>query len=276
MSREGTAKAMAFIQGQIDKLPEAPTCEEILNRELTPVSWIVPDLIPAGLTILAGSPKIGKSWLILAVAWAISVGGCVLGSIHVDLATVLYLALEDNERRLKDRLSKVADHGSGRLYLPTTWKRGREGVSNLEAWMLKHPDTKAIFVDTLQRLLGVEDFNSYRETYDAMATLKEVADRYRIGIILVHHTKKAPMQERKHDWLGDVAGSIGSTGGADTVITLRRPRGQNDGVLNVTGRDVVEREMPIRFDPTVGTWTIISDDEDREPSGKEKAAGLDL
>ncbi len=273
MSREQTIKQMAFIQGQIDKLPSAPTCDELLGREFDPVRWIVRDLIPTGVTILAGAPKIGKSWIVLGMAWAVSVGGCVLGSIHVEQNTVLYLALEDNERRLKDRLKKVADHGSGRLYLPTTWKRGREGINHLEAWMLKHPETRAIFVDTLQRLMGVEDFNSYRETYDAIVNVKEVADRYKIGIVLVHHTKKAPVQERTHDWINDVAGSIGSVGGADTIITMRRPRGQNDGVLNVTGRDVAEREVPIRFDPSVGTWTIITEEEEKTIDGKMKAAG---
>lgn len=272
-NREKTAREMAFLQGQMDKLPPAPTSEEILRKEIPPVSWVVPELIPQGVTILAGAPKLGKSYLVLAIAWAISVGGRVLGSIKVEMAEVLYLALEDNDRRLKARLSKIADHGSGKLYLPTTWRRGAEGIVSLEAWMLRHPETKVIFVDTLQKLAGVEDFNSYRETYDSMARIKEVSDRYNIGVLVVHHTKKAQPGDKRHDWLGDLSGSVGISGAADTIIKMARARGQSDGVLSVTGRDVVEREFPIRFDPAAGTWTIVSEEEEDRADPKRKAAG---
>jgi hypothetical protein len=141
--------------------------------------------------------------------------------------------------------------------------------------MLANPGTRIIFIDTLQKISGVEDSNSYRETYNAAAELKRIADRYSIAIVVIHHTSKVSTT----DFVHSVNGSVGLTGAADTVITIDRPRGQNDGVLKITGRDVEENEIGIRFDPDVGTWVKI-DEVPSTPSvrsrGKDAASGEEL
>jgi RecA-family ATPase len=251
--REKTAREMAFIQTTMDKLPASPSAHELMATNFPPIPWIVPGFITTGLTIIAGAPKLGKSWLILGVAWALGIGGRVFGRIKVPECEVLFLALEDTNRRLKERLIKIGANGPSKLFMPTLWPKGGEGIIYLDAWMLKHPDTKAVFVDTLQRISGVEDSNSYQQTYDSAAALKKLADKYGIAIIVVHHTRKMATE----DFLHSVSGSVGLTGAADTIITMTRPRGQDEGVLNITGRDVEENEYGIRFCPDIGTWELM-------------------
>jgi RecA-family ATPase len=216
--------------------------------------------------------------MILGFAWALALGGRVLGDIAVEQCPVLFLALEDTERRLKERLLKMkVPRGANKLELRTQWPKGGDGIQSLNAWMIARPETKAIFIDTLQKISGVEDSNSYRETYNSGAALKKIADRYGIAIIAIHHTSKVPTT----DFVHSVNGSVGLTGSADTVITIERPRGQSDGVLRITGRDVEEAEVGIRFDPDIGTWKRL-DDVPSTPSvrskkkdGKSAAAGTD-
>src|SRR5258708_7721088 len=83
--------------------PAPFTLQELLDRELPPIQWAIPDILPEGLTLLAGKPKLGESGLALAMALAVAAGGGALGTLPVTQGEVLYLALEDNERRLQSR-----------------------------------------------------------------------------------------------------------------------------------------------------------------------------
>ena len=253
----------------ISKLPKAITSEELLAKDFPPMVWIVPRFIASGFTILAGAPKMGKSWLALGMATALSCGGRILGEILVEECDVLYLALEDTERRLKERMSRMNVRGSPRLSLLTEWPRGNAGVKALHSWMLEHPNTKAIFIDTLGSISGVEDGNSYQETYRETADLKKIADQFDVAIVVVFHSSK----QARADFVDDVIGSRGLTGAADTIITMKRPRGQHDGVLSITGRDVVEEELGIHFDVDVGSWTLM----DSVPQEKKawRSSGFD-
>src|SRR5215213_4571911 len=76
---------------------------DIHNTEYPDAVWIVPGLIPAGMTLLAGRPKAGKSWISLQTSKAVTSGGDIFGE-KVECGRVLYLALEDNDRRLKKRM----------------------------------------------------------------------------------------------------------------------------------------------------------------------------
>jgi RecA-family ATPase len=230
--------------------------------------------VTTGLTILAGAPKLGKSWFALGMAFAISVGGRVLGDIKVSMADVLYLALEDTPRRLQGRMVRMGVSPTVKLRLMTEWPHGPRGILALDAWMLEHPETRAVIVDTVGKMSGVEDGNSYQETYRFASDLKRVADRHEIAVVAITHSAKI----KKEDWTHNVIGSVGTIGAADTIMVMTRPRGCVDGILSVTGRDVVEEEAGIRFDPDVGTWTML----DYVPKargqwrdGKAQAAGGD-
>jgi len=237
--------------------PRVWTCSELIESTFPEPVWAVPGLIPAGLTILAGSPKIGKSWLALHIATALSIGGAVLGQIKVPKAEdLLYLALEDTPRRLKNRLDKMGAISSVNLNIVTEWPRGPKAIELLDRWMEAHPDTKVVIIDTLQRVRALGDHPpSYAEDYSEVGLLKSFADRHGIAVIVLTHTRKMAAD----DYLHMVTGTTGISAAADTVICLTRTRGQADAVLSATGRDIDEQELALRFDTEIGTWNILGD-----------------
>jgi|SRR5215213_7285135 len=94
-----------------------------MAAELPPIRWTVPGLLPEGVALFAGKPKLGKSWLALGLAIAVASGGVALGAMPVERGEVLYFALEDNHRRLQHRLKKVlaGDTAPDHLRIATEW-----------------------------------------------------------------------------------------------------------------------------------------------------------
>src|SRR5262249_13086389 len=81
------------------------------NEILAPLEWVVEVLLPIGLALLIGKPKLGKSWIALALAVACACGELALGKYKTKQCDVLYLALEDNKRRLESRLRRLLPQG---------------------------------------------------------------------------------------------------------------------------------------------------------------------
>ena len=235
------------------------TCWDLLDKEFPEPTWAIPGIVPEGLTILAGNPKIGKSWLALNIGVAASLGGRVLGEIQVDKMPVLYLALEDSQRRLQTRLNMVGSLPSKDLYLETRWERGEEGLKKLVKWMKDYPQTRLIIIDTLARFRGISlaNGNQYDPDYRAIAKIKEIADQFEISILLIHHTRKSASD----DYVEEVSGTFGLTGAADTVLRLKRGRGRADAELSATGRDIEERDIALEFRNNIG-WCILGDAKD--------------
>ena len=73
------------------------TAAALQRRDFAPLKFVVQEVLPEGLTLLAGAPEIGKSWLALDIAIAVAAGRFCLGGQGVDQGEVLYLALEDGE-----------------------------------------------------------------------------------------------------------------------------------------------------------------------------------
>jgi predicted ATP-dependent serine protease len=135
--------------------PVIRTAKELFSLQLPEVKWIVLKILPQGLIILAGKPKIGKSWIVLHIALSVSLGGVALGSVDVEKGDVLYLALEDTERRLKDRLNKLLSGGippDNFYYCTNDWGRLPEAGVRIEKFLDEHKDTRLIVVDTLQKI----------------------------------------------------------------------------------------------------------------------------
>lgn len=234
--------------------PQSWTSQKLLESVFPKVKWAVPGIIPSGLTVLAGAPKVGKSWLTLQIGAALSTGENVLGNIVVEKTGVLYLSLEDTPRRLKERLEKIQAYPSENFHFRTDWSRMTQGLFMLEEFLIEHPTVSVIIIDTLAKIKPVRDSN-YSNDYDDAGNLKQLAELYDVSIILVHHTRKA----YDDDWINMISGSTGITGAADTLCGLFRSRGQADAVLHITGRDVDEQEIALQFEKPTGIWTIMGD-----------------
>ncbi len=240
---------------------EPVTAADLMAMEFPEPRWAVPGYLCEGLNILAGSQKLGKSWLALGTAIAVASGGRALGKIEVEEGDVLYLALEDTLRRLKDRLGMVlkGEPAPPRLTLAIEWSRMDEGgIDRLRHWLLAKRETRLVIIDTLKKVRPPRGRNGsfYDEDYEAMSDLKEVADEFGVCMVVIHHVTKAAYE----DVFNAVSGSMGLTGAADATLILERPRGSRQGTLHITGRDVEEKAgedaMALEWDETTGSWTL--------------------
>jgi hypothetical protein len=238
---------------------EMYTAADLVEMTLSEPKWAVQGIVPEGLTILAGKPKLGKSWAALNMAVAISGNKLVFGSAPADKGDVLYLALEDNPRRLKARLEKVLGSvrdASPRLILATRWPRqDKHGLKEIEKWLDSQPEARLVIVDTWARFKPArgKGKDRYEEDYQHAVELKALADQSEVAVLVLHHARKMAAD----DALDEVSGSNGLTGAADTILVLRRDRTEADATLLITGRDVEEQELALRFDPSKGAWRII-------------------
>lgn len=253
------------------QIPETVTAADLMLAELPPVRWVVPGVLPEGVTLLAGKPKLGKSWLALGLCVAVAAGGVALGTRQVEQRDVLYLALEDNRRRLQKRLGKMlCGPAPSELEMATAWPKLDEGgVEVLEAWLGEHPEAGLIAIDTLAKIRPrTRGQNVYQEDYAALEELLPLAAQHEVAIVVVHHTRKMAAA----DPLDEISGSTGLTGGVDGVLVLKRDRGKADAVLHVDGRDIEEpAEYALKWDAETAGWTIVGDAEEYRMSEERKA-----
>jgi hypothetical protein len=239
---------------------------DLLAWKLPPVRWVVPDILPEGLTLLAGKPKLGKSWLALSLALSIAAGGVALGKQAVTQGEVLYLALEENARRLQARARQLlalmteVPHG---LEFALDWPRLAEGgLSYLEEYLKTHPHTRLVVIDTWAKVAPRTDTRrctQYEGDYEALTPLKQLAETYHVSILAVHHLRKTGAA----DVLDEITGSTGMTGAVDGALILKRERGQLDATLFVTGRDVErEQELALRFEAETAQWRLLGSAEE--------------
>lgn len=225
-------------------------------QEFPPLQWMVPGLIPEGMGLLVGAPKLGKSWLALSICLQVAAGGVVLEACIVEPRPVLYLAMEDGNRRLQDRARKLL----GGAPLPQQFEFAIyiEHTANdvIGAWLEQHPHGLVV-CDTLQKVRPKRknDKDVYGEDYDAVGDLKQLVDVHPgSGLLAVHHTNKA----RGGDFMDATSGSNGINGAADYTALLTRARNQGDGLLQLTGRDVIEAEYALKFNE--GRWMAVGHD----------------
>ena len=231
------------------------TAADIINSDYPPVRWIVPDVIPEGLTKIDGGPKIGKSFLAIHLGTAVSSGGCFMGSIPVTQREVLYLALEDSERRLKNRLLKQGGIGNENFYIETavSWKGG---IATLQKYLKEYPTTGLVIIDTLYMFSPMQDTNSYSDTYKPISAIQKIATETEIPIILIHHTKKGTKDGSGEGWADEGMGSQGINGAVDTIILLKKSDGKNEGTMRIKGRDIEEVCFDVVFDKDICIWRI--------------------
>ena len=228
-------------------------------------AWVVPGIIPEGCCILSGHPKIGKSFLVLALALAAASGGTVLG-VKLEARPVLYMALEDDPRRLQLRSRILLDDAALPSEFSFMTRYDSEGAMDLaKTWVDSHrTDKPLVIVDTLEKIRGERSPNGYSDDYKA-GTLLQTLLANGGTVIAVHHNRKG----QSDDFLDQVSGTLGLAGSVDTIITLNRQRTGTSGTLSVTGRDVDEMVYKLNF--VGGQWSTDGDDLAVAASGQRRA-----
>jgi len=249
---------------------EMVTAPELWREQFPALREIVPGLLFEGAALLVARPKLGKSWLALGLSIAVATGGRALGTIDVDAGDVLYLALEDGPRRLQGRLKALTDRPPERLTFATEWPRfDQGGLAAAEAWLQAHPDARLLVVDTLARVRPPVDARAslYGGDYNALSGLADLSHRHRCAVVVVHHSRK----QGSDDPLDTVSGSFGLTAAVDAILVMKRDSAAGGVSLSITGRDLPDRELAIRFDRDSLTWALNGNAEDARRSEIEKA-----
>lgn len=246
---------------------------QLEHMEFPETRWAVPNLIPEGLTIFAGRPKLGKSWLILNLLLSITTGRKALGQMPVEPQEALYLSLEDNGRRLQERMRLLLPEQrfpAGLHFATRLHRLDRGGMQQLQRFIADNPAIKTIVIDTFSKIRPLAGKgNSYDEDYDILGTLQQFAFKNHLAVVLIHHTRKSESE----NIIDEIAGSTGISAAADSILVLKKISGVM--TLYATGRDYDSRELALHFNRETGGWFIMGDAETFQLS-QERREILDI
>ena len=229
--------------------------ETLMSQPLTPLNFVVDTLLSQGLHILAGSPKVGKSWLALWLAVTVAKGESIWG-MGVKQGTTLYLCLEDSTLRIQNRLFEITEDAPASVHFSTNSDTLGKGLEEqLRAFLSEHPDTVLVIIDTLQMIRGAGYDNTYANDYRDLSALKQIADAHGIAILLIHHLRK----ESADDVFNRISGTTAISGAVDSSFTLvEERRGSGRAKLSCIGRDIEYRELTLERNGE-NVWELVSD-----------------
>ena len=268
--------ASKWIDAALKVDPNAPTEKDngltllsadlILTTDFPEPVWTIPNLLPVGLAILAGAPKLGKSWLGLQVAFSIASGGMALGE-RVEAGPVLYLALEDPARRLKERMLKQGwTRGLPAEFMPVgrfadEIKDLTNGGGEKLARQIEARGYRLVVIDTLSRAMpSGKDQRDVGDMTRALTPLQEIAHAHNCAVLMIdHHRKVGNGGGAAPDAIGDILGSTAKGAMSDTAWGLYRERGKAGARLVITGREVVEKNLALQMDWLTGVWQLEGD-----------------
>ena len=230
------------------------SAETLFYTPLDHPRMLIDGILSNGLAILSGDSKIGKSWMVLWFCLKISRGEPVWG-LPTSKTDVIYLALEDKDWRIQQRMQDLIDVPPTNLHFGfSCGKLGAELEGQIKLALKDQPNTGLLFIDTLQMVRDnvSSRVNAYAQDYRDLSALKKIADDHNICIFLVHHNRK------EHDGsnvFNDMTGSTGIAGVADTCMVLRKEdRFGNNAVLSITGRDIEEKRLKLAMRKNV--WEV--------------------
>lgn len=270
-----------------EKTPAPKSAAHLLTQQFAPVQWAVRGILPEGVSILSGDPKIGKSWFLYQATVAVAAGKPLWpGREPETQGEALMLALEDNDRRLQRRLRAllprfVTVNGRRfdqaditRLHYATKWPRAEEGVAQLATWLRAHPECRLVVIDTVSAFRQrdvAKNKSAYAADYEVGEMFKPLTQEFSCAIVLVMHNRK----QHSEDALQLVSGTQGMTGGVDNVLVMQRKRGNLDAGLYVDGRDIEEPlDMALRFND--GFWSGTGQTVDQARMSDERRKVLEV
>ena len=248
------------IQRRLDRITDPAYLHTMSMSELYETVYpsrppIIDGLLYPGTYLLAGAPKIGKSFLVAQLAYHVSTG-LPLWEYSVNKSIVLYLALEDDYKRLQDRMFRMFGVDSTEnLHFATCAKQIGNGLeSQMELFLREHPNTRLIIIDTLQMVREISgETYSYASDYETVGKLKQFADQFGICLLLVHHTRKQPANDK----FEMISGTTGLLGCADGAFLLQKERGSSlSATLDIIGRDQGEQKIFLQRDKEHLIWNL--------------------
>ena len=228
--------------------------ESLMSLPLTPLNFVVDTLLSQGLHLLAGSPKVGKSWLALWLSVMVAKGEPVW-KMPTKQGTTLYLCLEDSVLRIQNRLFEITEDAPSSVHFCTECALIGQGLEEqVETFLATHPDTVLVIIDTLQMVRPARDA-TYANDYRDLSALKRLADAHGIAILLIHHLRK----ETADDVFNRISGTTAISGAVDSsFILVEEKRGSGRAKLSCVGRDIEYRELELQRG-SENVWELVSD-----------------
>lgn len=234
------------------------TFDELLSTDFPEPEWIINGILPVGLVILAGKPKVGKSFLALQLAHAVGSGGHIFGQ-QVKQRKVLYLALEDPPRRLKDRLRKQGAESGIAAVAMTDWPKFGASGGGIEL-LREQIDAEGfglVIVDTLSRAAGMSDQLDVAAMTALLDPLQRIAQERNMTILVIDHHPKASGFDNNP--VMDIFGSVAKGAVPDGAMGLYTQQGKRGATLAVAGRELEGAEFALEFDGMLGTWQLLGE-----------------
>ena len=213
-----------------------------LNAQvIPPLAWAVPGWFPEGMTFQGGGPKSGKSWLSQSVGLSLAGGRAILNSIASQAPRpVMYFALEDSDRRIKDRSAQLGWPELPELFHYTVKAAPDQVLGLMRDFLVHYARFRPVAViDTWGKIMSpaLKGETTYDRDYRLGGEVKQCVDDVPGSSVIVnHHTRK----EGAADFIDTLSGTFGVAGSCDTIAILSRKRGENTGKIQITGRDVEE------------------------------------
>ena len=231
------------------------SAKDILSTVMPASEMIIQDLMPTGICILAGPQKIGKSYLALDIGVSVALGRPVLDRETLQ-RECLYLALEDNYRRIQDRLFQMNVEETDLIHFAIIADKLGGGLEKqIEVFTIEHPNLGLVIIDVMQ-LVRQKTVSNYSSEYNELAELRKLADRLGISILMVMHTKKS----RDRDQLNNIYGGGGFVASADAIYVLdQERRGDENCILLCTGREIENVEITLHLDSESMRWLVVND-----------------
>lgn len=231
------------------------TMQELYQDIYSKKPPVIEGLLYQGTYLFVGSPKIGKSFFMAQLAYHVSTG-TPLWDYPVKKGTVLYLALEDDYRRLQERMYRMfGTDSTENLYFSVSSKPLGNGLTDqLSGFIREHPDTMLVIIDTLQKIREVDsDSYSYAKDYEIINQLKQFSDSWGICLLLVYHTRK----QKSSDNFDMISGTNGLLGCADGAFMLyKETRTSNKATLEISGRDQQDQKIHLIRDEEKLCWNF--------------------
>ena len=231
------------------------TMQELYQDIYSKKPPVIEGLLYQGTYLFVGSPKIGKSFFMAQLAYHVSTG-TPLWDYPVKKGTVLYLALEDDYRRLQERMYRMfGTDSTENLYFSVSSKPLGNGLTDqLSGFIREHPDITLVIIDTLQKIREVDsDSYSYAKDYEIINQLKQFSDSWGICLLLVHHTRK----QKSSDNFDMISGTNGLLGCADGAFMLyKETRTSNKATLEISGRDQQDQKIHLIRDEEKLCWNF--------------------
>tara|TARA_R110002096_G_scaffold97694_8_gene217695 strand:- start:7559 stop:8506 length:948 start_codon:yes stop_codon:yes gene_type:complete len=250
---------------------------ELLNKSIEDLKYNIQHLIVPGLTLVAAAPKVGKSYLMTYIGYSMATGQKAFSKLNTRKSNVLYMALEDNNRRLQKRLNEITQSSIlGSINIPenlhfmTSISENTDSINTIKA-LIKSKGYEVVIIDILQRVAKPEDTGSYKKEYTLIKRLKELADSTKTSIIVVHHTNKKSSKST----LDAISGTRGLVGACDNVIVLSRVSDESSSSrrgtlkMDIQGRDLDSNSFYLEYGTKEGFYTLSEDQPIRESKAEK-------